>query len=235
MAVFKPDGVLMVILPGGIDRVAVDPATGARTPFTGDPNASTNARPSSAPPGYAADPPGPTGPDVVHTFTVSTAAGALVLTVDGVAMTAAGANEVAVVAPPVDGRSNVYIVDLVTGEATFVASAVPGVSNFPFSASQDYVLWTDGYCGENPGPVTLFHRATGELIRLDLSGVTGLDRWMHLTTTGLLAAGTFGAGYLIDPESLDYVTTIPDGIDVWWSTNHRYASHGLYGGHGGLC
>ncbi|MGH2610771.1 MAG: hypothetical protein ACRDHF_16950, partial [Tepidiformaceae bacterium] len=242
MAQFQPDGSIMVILPGGNERVSVDPVTGTRTPFTGDPNTSTNASPASAPEDYVTVPPLPTSPEV-RTYTVSTNAGALVLTVGAVALTAAGPDEVAAVGPPVDGRSNVYLIDLVTGEATFVASAVPGVNNFPFSANADYVLWTDGYCSTQPGPVTLFDRKAGELIRLDLSGASNVAtdlRWMRLTTMGLMGVGGFGAKYLIDPETLEYVANIPSrpdgyGGDVWWSTNHRYASHGPYGGHGGLC
>ncbi|MGE0598828.1 MAG: hypothetical protein AB7J35_03250 [Dehalococcoidia bacterium] len=52
---------------------------------------------------------------------------------------------------------------------------------------------------------------------------------------GLLAAGTFGADALIEPRTLEHVSVIPDGPDISWSEDYRYASHGPYGGHGGLC
>ena len=240
LAVFGEDGQVYLYAPTGNSGFRVDPDTGDRTPAQAVPGFTDNS-PQSAPAGYETEPWG-TGGTEVRTFTVRTDSGDLVITVDAIAVTAAGPSEVAVAAPAVDGRSNVYVVSLVTGEATFVASAVPGNGNFPFSATDHYVLWTDGYCGPDRGPVTLFDRRSGELIRFELSGVTdpNMERWMRLTSTGLLAVGSFGATYLIEPESLEYVANIPSrpdgyGGDVWWSTNHRFASHGPYGGHGGLC
>jgi hypothetical protein len=63
---------------------------------------------------------------------------------------------------------------------------------------------------------------------------------MLLTPAGLLAAGSFGATALIDPKMASFVTVIPGTPDGWagdvsWSSDYRFASHGPYGGHGGIC
>ena len=48
--------------------------------------------------------------------------------------------------------------------------------------------------------------------------------------------GAFGGRALIDPAALQYRAALPPGVgDTSWSPDHRYASLGQYGGHGGLC
>jgi len=175
---------------------------------------------------------------------VRDASNTILFSFDAVGVKAAGKDELAVAAPPVGGRSNIYLIELPGGSATFVASALPGSGNWPFSASADAILWTDGYCNlQQPGPITYFDRNTGQLVRVDSSTVTnpGTDiRWVQLRPDGRIAAGDFGASYLIDPATLAYVTVIPAGPtggrgNVSWSDGYRYASHGPYGGHGGSC
>lgn len=232
---------IVVFAPGSNERTVVDVVTGARRPYAGEPVGPTLSPPPSAPEGYLVEPENPNRLSDVRTFTVRDArSSAALLTFDAASVVAAGKGELAAAAPPVNGRSNVYFIDIRTGKQTYVASALSGVGNWPFSATADAILWTDGYCGPTPGPATLFDRKTGQLVRFDTSGPPGVSRWMLLTPGGLLAPGMFGAEYLINPSTLAYVAVIPsrpDGYsgDVSWSASYRYASHGPYGGHGGIC
>jgi hypothetical protein len=176
-------------------------------------------------------------------FTVKDAAsGATLLTFEAVTAAPAGLQHVAAIAPPVNGRGNVYLIEIATGSTTFVASAITGESNIPFSADDDAVLWTDGLCGEDQGMVSLFDRASGTITRLDLSSVgpNVNSRYALLVPGGRIAIGSFGAAHLVDRKTLAFVASIPprpDGYvgDISWSSNYRYASRGIYGGHGGLC
>ena len=239
---------VLVSAIGSNDSTLVDVASGSGKPFSGDRPRPFNPDHSSAPAGYSIKPDGYTGPEV-RSYALRNGAGVTVLTFDAVAVSAAGPGELAVVAPPANGRSNIYLLEIATGKATFVATALPGKDNFPFSASAESILWTDNYCGpatsaRTPaGPISLFDRKTGNLARIDPSSVAnpGTDiRGVRLTPSGLIAAGSFGAKYLIDPATLEYKAVIPGrpdgyGGDVSWSSGFRYASHGPYGGHGGLC
>ena len=90
--------------------------------------------------------------------------------------------------------------------------------------------------------VTLFDRASGTLARLDLSSVgpNVNARYAILAPENQVAIGSFGAAQLIDRDTLAFNARIPmrpDGYggDISWSSNYKYASRGIYGGHGGLC
>ncbi|MBE0611056.1 MAG: hypothetical protein IH609_16865, partial [Dehalococcoidia bacterium] len=234
MAQFLDNTSVVVFSVGRNERTIVDVATGARRPYANEPlGPSLGHFRWTAPEDYRLDPSDVSSPGTVRTFTLYDAqTGNSVLTFDAMSVAAAGANELAVAAPPVDGLSNVYIVQVATGQATFVATAKAGRDHWPFSATADAVVWTDEFCSLEPGPVTLFDRRSGQLVRIDTGG---LGRWMLLTRGGLLASGAFGADALIDPWTLSYVSVIPNGPDISWSEDYRYASHGPYGGHGGLC
>jgi DNA-binding CsgD family transcriptional regulator len=138
---------------------------------------------------------------------------------------------------PVDRLSNLFLVDINTGQADYIATARISSPNWPLSASKRWVVWTDGYCDEEPGQVRLYDRKSGEVIALD----DGLDpgeaynnRWMELTRNDLLQVGTFNGGTLLDPKTLEYKAVIP-GTHVSWSPDFRYGAQGQFGGHGGLC
>ena len=162
------------------------------------------------------------------------------MTFEAVAAAPAGDSSIAAIAAPVEGISNVYIIDIATGAASFVANAVPGKDNIPFSADDRSILWTDGYCGDLPGMVTLFNRVTGTLTHLDLSSV-GKDvdsRYALLAPGDQVAIGSFGATYLIDRDTLAFRASVPNranghGGNISWSSNYRYASRGIVGRHGG--
>lgn len=240
MAWFLDNTSVAVYLLGDNGRTVFDPSTGAPK---ADPGGQLppwlGPLPPSAPPGYLVERGDVATIGGMPTFTVRDAAnGVALLTFEAVDVKAAGTGEIAVAAPPLNGRSNIYMVELPSGIATFIASGLPGKGNWPFSASADAVLWTDGYCSSQPGPITYFDRKSGQLIRVDSS--TPMDMWVRLTPGGLIATRSFGVKYLIDPSTMAYVAVIPNqvngyGGDVSWSPGYRYASHGPWGGHGGLC
>jgi hypothetical protein len=149
-----------------------------------------------------------------------------------------------VLSGPVDARGyqggtlNVFVVDIATGQAQFVATSQYSPPNWPLAANSDYVMWTEDYCGQPPGNTWLFDRRDGTLVKTDGS------LWATFTPGGLIASGAFGANALIDPGTLEYKAVIPGQApdteargsgDISWSPDYRYASHGVAGGHGGLC
>ena len=109
LAGFTDSAKIVVVAPGGNDRFIVDPATGQRSPASEVGYFTTLPQPYPPPP-YVIDPPWPHSPDV-RTFTVTDrATGAIWLTFEGVAATAAGPEHIAAMSPPVNGRSNVYLI-----------------------------------------------------------------------------------------------------------------------------
>lgn len=129
------------------------------------------------------------------------------------------------------GTVNVFLVDIASGRAEFIATSAWSYANWPLVANERYVAWTDDYCGfpEN-GPTRIYDRTTGEITQLDAS------LWLEaLTEDGTLAVGEFGANALIDIESLQYTVRLVDVGDNAWSPDYRWASAGQYGAHGGLC
>ncbi|MCH8025378.1 MAG: hypothetical protein IH866_01170 [Chloroflexi bacterium] len=168
--------------------------------------------------------------------------GRVVLEFEASSASLAGPGEIVLGTMPRDGTINIFVVDIATGEATFIGtSALTRLANWPLVANDDYVIWTEDNCAyPNPGMTRIFDRLTNTLTELDAS-----LRWFKLTPDGLIARGDFGAHELIDPETLEYVVVIPgvdpqapvssSGPDVSWSPDYRYVSRGFAGGHGGLC
>lgn len=137
--------------------------------------------------------------------------------------------------PAANGTTNIFIVEIATGEATFIATSQLSSPNWPLAANEQYVMWTDDHCGDPPGRTRLYDRRTGLLTELLASFTAGF------TPGGLIAAGAFGARALIDPVTLEYVAIVPDrapgalldtGGDVSWSPDYRYFTRGVSGGHG---
>lgn len=243
IAGFTDDGKVVTYAPSGNDRFVVDPVTGQRMPATDETSNFFTTNPAPyPPPGYTIDPPGPHSPDV-RTFAVKDATtGATYITFEAVTAAMAGPNHVAAISPPVNGTADVYLIEIATGATTFVARAIPGKDNIPFSADENSILWTDGFCGTPQGMVTMFDRRTGALTRFDFSslGPNVSARYALLVPGGRIAIGSFGAAYLVERDTLAVAARIPGrpngyGGDISWSSNYRYASRGIYGGHGGLC
>lgn len=130
------------------------------------------------------------------------------------------------------GLANIFEVDLKTGEATFIATALGTAPGFPFVASNEVVAWTDDACGLRDGsPATLiFDRASGTLTELRPAG------WPNAAVGDQIGFGVFGATALFDTESMQYSAVLPDTAnDVVWSSDQRYAALSSHGGHGGPC
>jgi hypothetical protein len=183
----------------------------------------------------------------------------VVLAFDAFAVASADATHLVVARAPGDFPKGpfesihvqIYLLDVTTGEGSWIGAAAASSPNWNLSANEHYVLWTNNYCAETEsGP---------EVILLDRQGLAhgysggvdhplppgGDDAWMVLAPNGLIAQGTFGATALLDPGTGKYVVTLPP-IDLApgvtgsspqarWSKDYRYATYYFAGGHGGLC
>ncbi|MEO6043770.1 MAG: LuxR C-terminal-related transcriptional regulator [Tepidiformaceae bacterium] len=245
MAAFRDDQTVGIYKEASNEVELVDLATGAHSPSPdGSPFSSSFHRLVS---GWGFELRVPSSPDAQDRYAfelVELATQRVVLQFEALAAVPAGPREIAVATAPVSGLSNIYVVNIDTGVAEFVATAQAHSGNWPFAANADSVIWTDGFCAQPRGQVRIFDRKTRQLSVVD-DGATNdeesyLRRFVRLTPSGLIAAGPFGAKYLIDPGTLQYVSVIPSSAsqgagDVNWSPDYRYASHGPTGGHGGLC
>jgi hypothetical protein len=127
------------------------------------------------------------------------------------------------------GTTNIFLVEISTGEATFIATSSWVYANWPLVANERYVAWTNAYCGQPQGTTHIYDRETGEIFDLEQ------PLWLvAFTDDGRLATDAFGPRSLIDLESMTYDAALPGG-EPEWSPDWRYASIGLAGGHGGLC
>ncbi len=151
---------------------------------------------------------------------------------------------------------NLHYLDVTTGQGKLFAFAQASTPNWPLSANESHVLWTNSFCGpENQTQVIIVDRVGGMPFGIlrDSSGDSaerpgpGSDQaYMVLTPTGLIAEGSFGADALIDPVTMKYVAVLPavqlveelrnkGPVQPTWSADYRYASYWQGGGHGGLC
>ena len=172
---------------------------------------------------------------------VETSDGEVLLTFEVFRARFAGPEDIVVMTVPEDDNTNIFLVNIASGRATFIASSpITRIANHPFAANEDYVIWTDDYCDfTSPGQTRVYDRRDGTITELDMR------LWVSFTSDGLIASGTFGAKALIDPETFEYVFVLPDLVpgfegessasDVSWSPDDLYASRGFAGGHGGLC
>jgi hypothetical protein len=132
------------------------------------------------------------------------------------------------------GSTNIFIVNLATGESTFVATATYNVTArswpmaWPLVANESYVAWTESYCGNPSGLTRILDRSTGQITELNVSA------WLTLRA-GKLGLGEFGARSILDPKTFQFLTVLPQLGDVSWSGDLRYAAVGGAFGHGGIC
>ena len=140
---------------------------------------------------------------------------------------AAGAGHIAVETLPNGGTHNVFLISIATGQATFLGTARVSF-NDSFAADEQRVIWGDGTCLDPPGDLLVYDRKTGGLVAAPLG-------FASLTSSGDIAAGAFGALAILDPTTFATIASIPQGSDVHWSPDYRFAAHGTVGGHGGLC
>jgi hypothetical protein len=129
-----------------------------------------------------------------------------------------------------NGTTNVFLVDIATGEATFIATAGWSRLNWPLAASDSYVVWTPDFCADEPGRTTLYDRRSGEMRGLNAS------LWVRaITDENVLVAGAFGPKELIDLERNAYRFSLDGAGDTTGTSDYGYISAGMFGGHGGLC
>ena len=126
------------------------------------------------------------------------------------------------------GTTNIFLVDIASGNATFVATSRYAEPNWPLSADDRYVIWTEDYCAATQGRTRMYDRRTKQVIEIDAT------LWPRFTRDGLILDGPFGGTAILDPETLQYLAAIP-ADEAEWSTDSHYASLGLVDGHGGLC
>lgn len=134
----------------------------------------------------------------------------------------------------VQGTTNIFIVNLTTGEATFVATASFNARTgawpmkWPLVANADFVAWTESYCGEPRGLTRIYNRATGQITELNVS------EWLYLAD-GRLGIGENGATAIIDPLTFEYTAVLPELSGPTWSKDLRYAAVGQSFGRGSVC
>lgn len=127
------------------------------------------------------------------------------------------------------GTTNIFLVDIASGQATFVATSRYAEPNWPLSADDRHIIWTEDYCAVAQGHTRIYDRSTGRISEIDAT------LWPKFTPGGLILDGPFGGDTLIDTDTLEYRAAIPARGDTSWSRDYRYASLGQFGGHGGLC
>jgi hypothetical protein len=134
-----------------------------------------------------------------------------------------------------EGTTNIFLVNVSTGDAQFVATAAYrphafiSPANWPLIANEDFVVWTESYCGLPQGKTRIYDRATGEITELDSGAWV---RWHG----DLIGIGDFSSRAILDPVTLEYVAAVaPELSGVGWSPDLRFAVVGAVLGHGGLC
>jgi hypothetical protein len=173
----------------------------------------------------------------VYMFTLTSAQGTVLLEFEAIDARRAGEGELVVLtAPLASGSTNLFIVNVNSGAAQFIATSRFQPPSMPVGANGDYVVWTEAYCGAGQGKTRLFDRRSRSITEIDAS------LWVTMTPGGLIGEGEFGPSALIDPQTLRYTVIIPPtagqagpALNVTWSPLFTYASRGQTGGHGGYC
>lgn len=175
------------------------------------------------------------------------APGIRLFTLEALTASFASEHELVVLVGAGEGLANIFLIDLDTRVATFVATSAAEPFRFPtipLVANDNYVVWTPSYCNGSyyfnsgdsnsieRGNTTIYDRATGTITELSDTAF-----WIAgFTPDGRLIDGGFGGTALIDPTSLTWDTVLPPGTgDVTWSPDYRYASRGEPSGHDGPC
>jgi hypothetical protein len=136
----------------------------------------------------------------------------------------------------IKGTTNIFAVDIATGAARFIATAryepnslYFGSVNWPLSGDANFIAWTEAACSNPPGRLRVLYRKSGAITEADLPA------WITLQA-GKMGIGPFGAHYLVEPDSLRHIVSLPLVMgDVRWSDDYRYAAVGQPLGHGGTC
>ena len=178
--------------PNSNDLVIVDPTTGTGTPVD-----------QCDAVGRGADNPGPleNGDYAIRDVrgfgsrgqrrfeAISELTGDAVLTVDALQVILSGDDELLVATPWTRDSTNIFVVDIPSRSATYVATAALHGGPIGLSANDRFLLWTDEFCGQSvgfDGSTSLYERDTGFLIEI--------DRALHGTFTPTDLSRRAGAG-----------------------------------------
>jgi hypothetical protein len=131
---------------------------------------------------------------------------------------------------PARGTLNVFLIDVRTGAAAFVATSSWVSGNWPLVANERFVAWTERYCDfRSPGRTRVYARASGRIDEFDRGF------WLDaITVDDVLVAGAFGAKDLIALMPPSHLFSL-HASDTQASEDRRYISAGRPFGHGGLC
>jgi hypothetical protein len=148
-----------------------------------------------------------------------------------------GPGEVVFASEGPGGLANVFLVDIKTATASFVATAAARFNAVAVAANERWIAWTSDFCGaivpgRVQGSTRVLDRSTGTIYDL------GAALWPEgFTPDGRLRIGHgCGALSLVDLDACTYDVVLPEGsVDVHWSPDYRYASRGMVAGHGGVC
>ena len=234
-------------LGGSNDKVSLDLATGAIVTVDGRADdvryfERVDAARSTTPDGFritrSDDPKGTALPRGGATSSIirvtETRSSATVLQFQAFAAIPAGRGFIAV-ATAVRGETvNIFLVEIATGKAEFIATTRFSAPNFPFVADDARVVWADSFCGVQAARLFIFERqAARRLLEVDTRGD---GYWPTLMPSGQIGLGEFGPKVIVDPATFATIVRLPDVAgDIQWSPDYRFAASGFTGGHGGLC
>jgi hypothetical protein len=144
-------------------------------------------------------------------------------------------------------ETNLFSVDLATGEATFLVTTFASSPNWPVSAVGTKVLWTERYCAlideatnliEPAGDTFLLDTETGAVLRIVAPELRGAAEFEGINATLVdetrFRTGTFGLEAVVDIEAGRVEFSLPVAARSH-TGDYRYAGMGQFPGHGGLC
>lgn len=132
------------------------------------------------------------------------------------------------------GTTNIFLINLASGEATFIATASYNARtglwpmSWPLAANANFVVWTESYCGEPRGLTRVYNRETGQITELNST------EWVYLAD-GRMGIGENGATAIIDPLTFEYKAVLPELSGATWSKDLRYAAVGQSFGRPSVC
>ncbi len=127
--------------------------------------------------------------------------------------------------------TNLFRIDVATGQAQFIATVRYDPLNWPLVASDRYVAWTESYCTSPAGHTKVYDMQTGQIMELDASF------WLDgITPDGHLGIGEFGPRALLNLQTMQWDVVLPEAAsNVGWTPDYRFAYVGSTLGHGGYC
>ncbi len=143
--------------------------------------------------------------------------------------------------------TNLFLVNLETGEAMFLVSTYASSPNWPLTAGNGRLLWTERYCAlvdeetnllEPAGDVMFFDVSSDTLTRIEFPAALSRSPWegvyASLSGDDAFQVGTFGVRARGSFESMTLTVVFPTEV-FDWTDDWTFAATGQTPGHGGLC